>query len=248
MAAKRIDWDVGRHALLPTQLPPDVGALGVVEFTLRDRATLSDWLAEDGWPRWRMDIAMLEGYLVGLLVWPVAIASGAWLPPIWGVAGWKVPPKIKSPGAYRKFEDLVVGYLHYLEFQISTPDPGFIPTLSPSSTNWHPRAAPGISWAQGFVKALQQGLQGLRGRSDGATSAVTRIAHYASAPMTVATTHHAIEAELAAAVAVLAAERISRGPLGEFTPPKRKQVVPRAAGPVVTLPYELVKPAVPARS
>ena len=234
MAAKRIDWDVGRLALPPTHLPPDVGALGVVEFTLRDRATLSDWLAEDGWPRWRMDIAMLEGYLVGLLVWPVAIASGAWLPPIWGVAGWKVPPKIKSPGAYRKFEDLVVGYLHYLEFQISTPHPGFIPTLSPSSTDWHPRAAPGISWAQGFVKALQQGLQGLRGRSDGATSAVTRIAHYASAPMTVATTHHAIAAELAAAVAVLAAERISRGPLGEFSPPKRKQVVPRAAVPTMT--------------
>ena len=234
MAAKRIDWDVGRHALPSTHLPPDVGALGVVEFTLRDRATLSDWLAEDGWPRWRMDIAMLEGYLVGLLVWPVAIASGAWLPPIWGVAGWKVPPKIKSPGAYRKFEDLVVGYLQYLEFQISTPHPGFIPTLSPSSTDWHPRAAPGISWAQGFVKALQQGLQGLRGRSDAATSAVTRIAHHASAPMTGATTQLAIAAELAEAVAVLAAERISRGPLGEFSPPKRKQVVPRAAVPVMT--------------
>jgi yecA family protein len=248
VAAKRIDWDMGRNALPRTQLPPDVGALGVVQFTLRDRATLSDWLAEDGWPRWRMDIAMLEGYLVGLLVWPVAIAPGAWLPPIWGVAGWKVPPKIKSPDAYRKFEDLVVGYLHYLEFQISTPHPGFIPTLSPSSTDWHPRAAPGIAWAQGFIKALQQGLQGLRGRSDRATSAVTRIAHYASAPMTGPTTQLAIAAELAAAVAELASERISRGPLGEFIPPKRKPVVTRAAGPVVTLPYELAKPAVPARN
>ena len=247
MAAKRIDWDLGRHALPLTHLPPDVGALGVVQFTLRDRATLSDWLAEDGWPRWRMDIAILEGYLVGLLVWPVTIAPGAWLPPIWGVAGWKVPPKIESPGTYRKFEELVVGYLHYLENQISTRDPGFTPTLAASSTDWRPRAAPGICWAQGFVKALQQGLQGLRGRSDEATSAVTRIAHYASAPMTGVTTQRAIAAELAAAVAVLASERISRGPLGEFTPPKRKQVVPRAAGPVVTLPYELAKPAVPAR-
>ena len=233
MAAKLISWDLGRHALPVTNLPPDVGALGGGQFTLLDRATLSDWLAEDGWPRWRMDIAMLEGYLVALLVWPVTVAPGAWLPPIWGVAGWKVPLKIRSPGSYRRFEGLVAGFLRHLELQISTPGHNFLPTLAPGSTDWQPRFAPGIPWAQGFVKALQQGLQGLRGRSDAAVSAVTRIARYASAPTSAATARHSIAAELGAAVTILAAVRDSRGPLGEFVTSSRKHPMPTVLSTVV---------------
>ena len=233
MAAKLISWDLGRHALPVTHLPSDVSALGGVQFTLQDRAALSDWLAEGGWPRWRMDIAMLEGYLVALLVWPVTVAPGAWLPPIWGVAGWKVPLKLRPPGTYRRFEELVGGFLRHLELRISTPGHDFLPTLAPSSTDWQPRFAPGVPWAQGFVKALQQGLQGLRGRSDAAVSAVTRIARHASAPTSAVTARHSIAAELGAAVMILAAERASRGPLGEFVTSSRKHPQPTVASPVV---------------
>src|SRR5438105_3599152 len=84
-------------------LPPNVNALATLPFTPQDRDVLSAWLAEDGWPVRRMDIAMLEGYLVALLAWPVRVQAGAWLPPIWGQAGWKVPAKIGSQGAYHKF-------------------------------------------------------------------------------------------------------------------------------------------------
>ncbi len=234
MAAKLICWDLARHALPVTHLPPDVGTLGGAQFTLQDRAILSDWLAEDGWPRWRMDIAMLEGYLVALLVWPVAVTPGAWLPPIWGVSGWKVPLKIRSADSFRRFEELVVGFLRHLELQISTPGHDFLPTLTPSSPDWQPRFMPGVPWAQGFVKGLQQGLQGMRGRSDGAVSAVTRIASYASAPASAATARHSIAGELGAAVTILAAERSSRGPLGEFVTSSRKQLLPRVVSPVVT--------------
>ncbi len=72
----------------------------MLHFSLQDRDLLSTWLAQGGWPRGTMDVAMLEGYLVGLLVWPVRVQPGAWLPPIWAQTGWKVPAKIGSQGDY----------------------------------------------------------------------------------------------------------------------------------------------------
>ena len=101
-----------------------------------------------------------------------------------------------------------------LELLIAAPEATFVPALSPASADWHPRPAPGISWAQGFLRALELGLQGLKGRSAGAQSAAGRIARYASAPTIVPSSHGAIAADLAEAVLILAAERTSRGPLG----------------------------------
>lgn len=73
-------------------LPPNLRTIDARPFTREDFQTLHAWLAEDGWPRGTMDIGMLEGYLIALLVWPVGLSSGTWLPPIWGEkAGWKVP-------------------------------------------------------------------------------------------------------------------------------------------------------------
>ena len=70
----------------PLLLPPDLQALGSIVFTAQDFKILDTWLAEEGWPGERMDVAMLEGYLVALLVWPIQLAPGAWLPAIWGCA------------------------------------------------------------------------------------------------------------------------------------------------------------------
>ena len=65
-------------------LPPNLETVGPVPFTAQDFAKLDAWLAEEGWPDGRMDVAMLEGYLVALLSWPIELGAGAWLPPIWG--------------------------------------------------------------------------------------------------------------------------------------------------------------------
>jgi len=79
-------------------------------FTAPDFAKLDAWLAEEGWPANRMDAAMLEGYLVALLTWPIELPPGAWLPSVWGIRGWKVAAKIATPDAYAAFLALVVGY------------------------------------------------------------------------------------------------------------------------------------------
>ncbi len=81
----------------PLLLPPNLRSFGSVAFTAHDFRVLDAWLAEEGWPAEHMDAAMLEGYLVALLVWPIQLSPGAWLPAIWGIRGWKVAAKIATP-------------------------------------------------------------------------------------------------------------------------------------------------------
>src|SRR6185503_11840396 len=65
-------------------LPPNLRSFGAAPFGAPQRARLSTWLGEAGWPRGHMELAELEGFLVALIAWPVDISSGAWLPLIWG--------------------------------------------------------------------------------------------------------------------------------------------------------------------
>jgi len=159
-----------------------------------------------------MNRVMLEGYLVALLVWPVRIPSGAWLPPIWGQKGWKVAAKIGSQQAYGRFIELVVGFLQDIDRGLSASPPNFIPTLPALNSSVQRQTSPEASWAQGFLTALLLSSEGLSGRSDSARSAVTRIARYASPAA--APTRIAVAEEITSAVMTLAAERDSRGPLG----------------------------------
>jgi yecA family protein len=200
-----------------------MSALGAPHFTLQDREVLSAWLDEDGWPRGTMDVAMLEGYLVALLVWPVSVQPGAWLPPIWGQTGWKVPAKIGSQGDYDKFIELVVGFLENLDSGLRAGPPHFVPGLPVHTPRLRGQTMPGVSWAQGFLKALQLSAQGLGGRSDSARSAVTCIARCASSAPT--PSGPAVAEELTSAVLTLAGERSSRGPLGALPSSGSRRVV-----------------------
>jgi yecA family protein len=199
-----------------------MSALGAPHFTLQDREVLSAWLGEDGWPRGTMDVAMLEGYLVALLVWPVRVQPGAWLPPIWGQTGWKVPAKIGSQCDYDKFIELVVGFLEDLDRGLRAGPPHFVPGLPVGTPRLRGPTTRGVSWAQGFLKALQLSAQGLGDRSDSARSAVTRIARCASsAPKPSGPT---VAEELTSSVLALAGERSSRGPLGALLPSGSRRV------------------------
>jgi yecA family protein len=197
----------------PVLQPPKLGTLGALTFTSDDREALGTWLAQDGWPRGGMDVVMLEGYLVGLLAWPVRVQPGAWLPPIWGQTGWKLPPEIDSRSTYHRFIELVVGFLEDLDRGLCERPAHFVPVLPAPNPNLRRGTAPAASsWAQGFLKALQFSAEGLGARSNSARLAVTRIARYASS---VASLNGAqVQEQIASAVLTLAAERVSRGPLG----------------------------------
>lgn len=217
-----------RRAEPATLLPPNLRTLGKLPFTRTDRETLETWLAEGGWRRGKMDIEMIEGYLVALLVWPVGVSPGAWLPPIWGERGWRVPEKLASPDAYAKFTALVVGFLQELDRGLSVHPPRFVPTLTTIESPPPDRISPGSSWAQGFLTALQQNLQGLTWRSAAARSAVASIARYASLAPAAAETRAAVAKDLRASVLTLASERATRGPLGALEPGNPVPVAPNA--------------------
>ncbi len=150
----------------PVLLPPNLTTLEVRPFTAQDRQTLRTWLTEEGWPRGTMDVAMLEGYLVALLTWPVGITSGALLPPIWGEkAGWRVPAKIAAQEPFDTFIALVVGLLRDLDSRLEGSKTSFVPTLLADERGRRWPRATGVSWAHGFLKGLQQNAQGLQDRS-----------------------------------------------------------------------------------
>jgi yecA family protein len=191
-------------------MPPDLRTFGAVPFGEPQRARLAAWLQEAAWPRGHMDLVELEGYLVALLVWPVGIPSGAWLPFIWGVRGWKVPNKIAARPKFEEFKALIVGFLQWLDRDLSDGRSGF-KTAVLRNQNEPGRAKRLHRWGRGFMKALTLSSQGLKGRSDSAVASVRLIAATTSASAVPGS--HADE-EIVRAVMALMEQRATRGPLG----------------------------------
>ena len=195
-------------------MPPNLQIMGSLPFTGESFGELDAWLAEEGWPAERMDAAMLEGYLVALLVWPIELSAGAWLPPIWGIRGWKVAAKIATREAYDRFLLLVIGFLQDLERRL-TASPRLRPfVLEHDGPILSARYFAGSAWATGFMIALHENSAGLGSRSASARSAVEAIARFASLRSTKSSAMASVSADLNAAVSMLMAERPSRGALG----------------------------------
>jgi yecA family protein len=201
---------VSKHrAAVEAVMPPDLHALGELPFGPAERERLQEWLAEGGWPRACMEMEMLEGYLIALLVWPVGLPSGAWLPTIWGERGWKIPAKLADPEVLDKFVALVAGFLQDLDRRLCTVQPPYVVVVDAPGTASRRQRYTGCNWAVGFMNALEQNSHGLQYRSEEAKAAATVIARWSSVPAAPAT-----GAELTRAVYALAGERLSRGPLG----------------------------------
>jgi yecA family protein len=195
----------------PSELvPPDLRAIGASPFGDPQRARLSAWLREAAWPRDHMEIATLEGYLVALIAWPVGVPTGAWLPPIWGVRGWKVPTKIAARSQYDEFLALVVGFMRELDRSLTQQASRFESSVL-RGLNERARVEGLQAWGSGFMTGLTLGSQGLKWRSADAGTAVRAIAANTSASAPLGP--HAIE-EVVSAVFALMAQRGSRGPLG----------------------------------
>jgi len=206
-------------------MPPELRTFGAAPFGDPQRARLIQWLNEGAWPRGRMDVTELEGYLVALVAWPVGIAAGAWLPPIWGVRGWKIPPEIAPQPQYDEFIALIIGFLQDLDRQLSNQNSRFRSSVlrSPMEGGEAERLH---SWGRGFMTALMLGSQGLQCRNASAGAAVKVIADTTSASARF--NPRAVD-EVVSAVFALMEQRASRGPLGPLAtvvvpgkPDKRK--------------------------
>ncbi len=197
----------------PLLLPPDSRSVGGMSFSSEDFQTLDAWLAESGWPDNHMDVAMLEGYLAALRTWPIELAPGAWLPPIWGIRGWKVAAKISTPDTYNRFIGLVMGLFHELEYRLAVSSLSRTFVLGGGAPYKSGRYFAGAAWATGFMTALHEHSAGLGSRSPTVRSAVEDIARYASLRSLAPSALPAAATVLSAAVRVLMTERPARGPV-----------------------------------
>lgn len=205
MLAKKIKWR--RFKEPPSSLvPPDIQKFGSVDFLASDRSMLSAWLSEEDWPRDTMNVVAIEGYLVAMIIWPIHVSPGAWLPAIWGIRGWKVAAKIEAPACYDRFLRLILGYRQHLTHILHTAPLSFVPALHESVAG-SASANAAMRWSRGFVAALQQGSQGLDDRSSRSLAAVRLIAFHASsvAPFS-GKSESALAAELGSAVRTIISE------------------------------------------
>jgi len=196
---------------VPQLLPPDIQSLGSIAFTLLDFKALDAWLAEEGWPAERMDAAMLEGYLVALLVWPIQLSPGAWLPAIWGIRGWKVAAKIATKESYDRFLGLVIGLLQELERRLADTPRALTFVLKSDCALLSPRYFAGAAWATGFIAALEFNEGGLGSRSILSRTALEHIIEIASLRSNESSAMSRVIAELRASVGTLLDERPARG-------------------------------------
>jgi len=189
-------------------------------FEIADFRVLDAWLAEAGWPDGHMDIAMLEGYLAALLVWPIELSPGAWLPRIWGIRGWKVAAKIATSEKYHRFIALVIGLYQELERRLASSPPArtfVLDRLEPclSSSNFV-----GAAWSIGFMTALHENSMGLASRSAAVRGAVEQIAHFAPLRSIETSALPSVATALSLAVLNIISERPARGP-GAFADLKK---------------------------
>lgn len=224
----------------PVLLPPTLSELGHQPFTEIEREALACLMREPAWPRGTLNIYGLEGYLTALLVWPVALQPGAWLPRIWNQESWKVRPPIDTVDRYGEFLELVVGLLRTIDRGLLQAPPVFDHCLYLQAV----RDAPDLNaraqgWAEGFGRGLRQSVQARGTPDQGARAAVRHIAAFAAGQSCLTRdSARRTGIVLTEAVLALASARISRGPLGALPkhtaapkscdshPPQRRAVPP----------------------
>jgi yecA family protein len=202
-------------------LPPNLATLGVLPFSAQHFEQLDAWLAEDGWPDERMDVAMLEGYLAALIVWPIKLSPGAWLPRVWGIRGWKVAAKIATQEKYDLFVELVMGMFQDLERRLLTCPSRRTAVLGEGSPYRSGKYFIGAAWATGFMIALHENSSGLGMRSAAVRAAVTDIAGHAPSRSSAPGDFPPVATALASALMAIMAEGlqgpVKRVPLNKAT-------------------------------
>lgn len=224
-----------RYVAAPTLLPPKLSEFGHQPFTLSERESVARILREPAWPRETLNIYSLEGYLTALLVWPVALQPGAWLPPIWNEASWRVRPPIDTVDRYGEFVELIVGFLRAIDRGLLQAPPVFESVLHLPISDGLDTTERAQCWAHGFGRGLRQGVQARVAPTPAAREAVNAIAAYASTQTRLSKGGaRQVDSALSKAVLALASTRTSRGPLGALP----KSMPTERTGPQVQSPEQ----------
>jgi len=230
MIKQRIRPFVRNREIAPVLLPPNLHTIGPVPFSEQDFDALDSWLSEEGWPQTHMDIAMLEGYLVALIAWPIELSPGAWLPAIWGIRGWKVAAKIATPDGFSKFIALIIGFVQELERRLTETSPSRTFVLARQQPLKSCQHFAGAQWSAGFLTALQETSSGYSSRSETVRGAVETIARFGSLRSSAPSTMPQVASVLHSCLMTIVNERPSAGifTTGKPVPAKIPGLKPQA--------------------
>jgi hypothetical protein len=146
-----------RYKESESALVPDLEELGHGPFTEDDLKALAQRLQDPRWTRGTRNIYGLEGLLTALLVLPLGLRLGAWLPLIWNEGGWKVPAALQGVENSREFLDLTIGFMRFLDRGFCATPARYVSVVDTLASRYgvkppHAQKA----WAQGFGLAVSE--------------------------------------------------------------------------------------------
>jgi yecA family protein len=206
----------GRYGANTDILAPSIDEFGHQPFSQKHLLALSQRLQDPKWSRGSLNIFGLEGLLTALLVLPLGLRSGAWLPLVWNGSGWRIPLALQDGEQFSQFLESIAGYLRMIDRQLLAAPPHFESIVDTLPPRYRPKTAHALQdWARGFGLALSESNFS-RVLPDSVTHrALYAIAMHAKPPaMSVHERSHASPSTWQQAVFTLAAARTSRGPLG----------------------------------
>jgi len=143
---------------LPEIQVPDLETVGLRPFGPAELRILVQWTRRAEWPDGCLDIYELEGLLCSLLLLPLALRPGVWLPCLWHDRGWRVPALLRSGQAFPEFLELVVAFMRAHDARLLAAPPTFESVLD--MPEFHVRgASPQLrlqQWVRGFGLLIEQ--------------------------------------------------------------------------------------------
>lgn len=211
-----------RHAVTVDVPTPNIEDFGHQPIDEQGVTRLAQELCSPAWPRGTMNIFTLEGLLTSLLVLPVALRPGVWLPLVWKETGWRLPVALQGGERFQGFMDLLVSLMRRIDDGLLGETPSFLTVLDKPALKQHTNSPqlPLADWINGF--GIPIGLsENFKAKPDSVVNrtlfAIAMLGNPSAARIYQG---HKPPPSLHEAVLTLASLRTSRGPLGALaTPP-----------------------------
>jgi hypothetical protein len=203
-------------AARPEMPVPNLDEFGHREFTHESLQSLTEGLQDPRWPRGTLNIFALEGLLAALLVLPLGLRPGSWLPLVWNESGWRVPPLLRQGDRFNSFIELVMGLVRRIDQELLMNPPQFTSVLDGLGEDPQPTVNRARQdWAHGFGLALKVCDHIRIPSGSNVHRALCSIAAHSHTPVT-SRQGYLAPPSIQTTVLLLAAARTSRGPLGRL--------------------------------
>jgi len=201
---------------LPDFPVPNLDELGLRPFGPEELGKLVEWTQRGDWPDGCLNIYALEGLLCALLLLPLALRPGVWVPYLWNDRGWRVPDLLRDKQGFPVLMELVAGFMRALDARLLAQPAGFVSVLD--ATEFHARGETQQvrvrEWVRGFGLLIEQSGNFQTSPPLEIRRLLFAIAAQGNSAMEQTARLRGARLPLGDCVLGLAALRTSRGPLG----------------------------------